>query len=55
MNGGNEKIWQDADKVYQHYWKVKAEAKVEHTRTCSTLNLNLDLSLLHSLRPCRKA
>jgi len=55
INGGNEKIWQGAEKVHQHYWKVKAEAKVEQTRTCSTLNLNLDLSLLHSLRPCWKA
>ena len=43
---------QDAETVRQRDWKVKAEAKVEQTRTCSTLNLNLDLSLLHSLRPC---
>jgi hypothetical protein len=32
--------------------KVKVEAKVEQTRACSSLNLNLDLSLLHLLRPC---
>jgi len=32
--------------------KVEAEAKVEQTRTYSTLYLNLDLNLLHSLRPC---
>ena len=55
MNGDNEKIWQDAEKARQRGWKVTAEAKVEQTRTCSTLNLNLDLSLLHSLRPCWKA
>jgi hypothetical protein len=43
---------QDAEKVCQRYWKVKVEAKVEQTRACSTLNLNLGVSLLHSLRPC---
>jgi hypothetical protein len=30
--------------------KVKAEVKAERIRICSSLNLNLDLSLLHSQR-----
>jgi hypothetical protein len=31
-------------------WKVKAEAKAEMKNVRSSLNLNLDLSLVHSLR-----
>jgi hypothetical protein len=41
---------QDAEKVRQRYWKVKDEVKAEK-KVCSTLNLNLDLSLLQMLRP----
>ena len=34
------------------YWKVKVEVKAENKRAFSTLNLNLDLSLLQMLRLC---
>ena len=36
---------QDAEKVRQRYWKVKAEAKAERKKVRSSLNLDLDLSL----------
>ena len=45
-------IEQDAEKVRQRYGKVKAEAKAEMKKVRSSLNLDLNLSLLHSLRPC---
>jgi hypothetical protein len=32
--------------------KVEVQAKVEIKRVCSSLNLDLDLILLLSLRPC---
>jgi len=38
-------LYQDVEKVRQCSWKVTAEAKVEQTRTCSTLNLNLSIAL----------
>jgi hypothetical protein len=37
-----------ADPVHQPYWKVEAQVKAEIKRVCSTLNLNLDLSLPRS-------
>jgi hypothetical protein len=45
-------IQQDAEKVRQREGKVKAQVKAEIQQGESSLNLDLDLSLPHSLRPC---
>jgi hypothetical protein len=52
MIGRGARQGQDAETVRQRYGKVKAEAKAEMKNVRSSLNLDLDLILLHSLRPC---
>jgi hypothetical protein len=52
MIGRGARRGQDAETVRQRYGKVKAEAKAELKNVRSSLNLDLDLILLHSLRPC---
>ena len=45
-------IQQDAEKIRQRDGKVKAAAKAEMKKVRSSLNLDLNLSLPRSLRPC---